>query len=157
MKKIILVSAAAVTLLFSGGSCVKDAVCQDKTVQSEQGTILNYASTHSITGTSHSSGIYYRIINPGSGPVATSGSGIKVKYTGKLMNDQIFDQQTTNAVGPLGLNGLIQGWQIGIPLIQEGGRIELIIPSSLGYGCNGFGSVPGNSVLYFDIELVDVI
>lgn len=157
MKKIFLISVSAAAILLSGSSCIKNAVCQDKTVQSEQATIQNYASAHGISGTSHSSGVYYRVISPGSGQVANLNSGIMVKYTGKLMNDQIFDQQTTNAVGPLGLGGLIQGWQIGIPLIQEGGKIELIVPSSLGYGCNGYGSIPGNSVLYFEIELVDVL
>ena len=155
-NKIALVSLFSI-FLFSQSSCVKDTVCKDKTVQSEESTIINYAATHGITATAHSSGLYYQIINPGSGATPTSSSGVKVKYTGKLMNDQIFDQQTTAAVGPLGLSGLIKGWQIGLPLIQKGGTIKLIIPSSLGYGCNGFGSVPGNSVLYFEIELVDVL
>lgn len=155
MKKTLFVSVVAALVLSSGISCVKNAVCKDKTVQSEQGTITTYASSHGITATAHSSGMYYQIINPGSGPTPGAGSKIWVKYTGRLMNDQIFDQQTT-AVGPLGLTGLIQGWQIGLPLIQKGGTIRLIIPSSLGYGCNGFGTVPGNSVLYFEIELTDV-
>lgn len=155
-KRLVLFSFFS-SILFSQSSCVKDAVCKDKTVQSEEATIINYAATHGITATAHSSGLYYQIINPGSGATPTASSGIKVKYTGKLMNDQIFDQQTSAAVGPFGLGGLIKGWQIGLPLIQKGGTIKLIIPSSLGYGCNGFGSVPGNSVLYFEIELVDVL
>lgn len=155
MKRTLL-SLFIVSLIFSGSGCVKDSVCKDKTVQSEQGTITNYAATHGITATAHSSGLYYQVINAGSGPAPAQGSRITVKYTGKLMNDQIFDQQTTAAVGPMALTGLIQGWQIGLPLIQKGGTIKLIIPSSLGYGCTGFGSVPGNSVLYFEIELVDV-
>lgn len=156
MKKFVLLFLFAVTA-FSFSSCVKDAVCKDKTIQSEESTIINYAATHGITATAHSSGIYYQIISPGSGPTPTTSSAVKVKYIGKLMNDQIFDQTTTDPAGPFGLGGLIKGWQIGLPLIQEGGKIKIIIPSSLGYGCQGFGSVPGNSVLYFEIELVDVI
>ena len=53
------------------------------------------------------------------------------------------------------LGSLIPGWQIGLPLIQKGGEIKLIVPSSLAYGC-GSGPLPPNSVLYFDIHLVDV-
>jgi len=50
---------------------------------------------------------------------------------------------------------LIAGWQIGLPLIHKGGEIKLIVPSSLAYGC-GNGPLPANSILYFDIHLVDV-
>jgi FKBP-type peptidyl-prolyl cis-trans isomerase FkpA len=46
---------------------------------------------------------------------------------------------------------------LGLPLIKKGGVIRLIIPSSLAYGCNAAGSIPGDSVLYFEVELVDVL
>jgi len=51
---------------------------------------------------------------------------------------------------------VISGWQIGIPLIQKGGFIKLIIPSALGYGCRGTGPIPGDAIIYFDIQLLDV-
>jgi len=72
------------------------------------------------------------------------------------MNGTVFDEQLTPNTEPWTLGGLIKGWIIGIPLIQEGGHIKLIIPSSLGYGCDQYYAIPGNSVLYFDIHLVDV-
>jgi FKBP-type peptidyl-prolyl cis-trans isomerase FkpA len=72
------------------------------------------------------------------------------------MNGQVFDEQLTPNATAWELKGLIQGWIIGIPLIQEGGHIKLIVPSSLGYGCDQYYSIPGNSVLYFDINLIDV-
>jgi FKBP-type peptidyl-prolyl cis-trans isomerase FkpA len=133
---------------------VKEAGCTDKTVQSEQAAIVNYAATNGISATAHSTGLYYHIVTPGSGPAPTLSSRVFVKYTGKLLNGTVFDTQTT-AVS-YGLGGLILGWQIGLPLIQKGGTIELIVPSSLAYGCRGFGLVPGNSILYFTIELTDV-
>jgi FKBP-type peptidyl-prolyl cis-trans isomerase FkpA len=71
-----------------------------------------------------------------------------------LLDGRVFDQQT-NAIKPAGLGTLIAGWQIGLPLIQKGGEIKLIVPSSLAYGC-GNGPLPANSILYFDIHLVDV-
>jgi len=99
------------------------------------------------------SGIFYQIITPGAGSVSYSGStNVTVNYTGKLLNGTIFDTTAGTAVTfPLG--GLIQGWQIGIPLIQPGGRIRLIIPSGLGYG-NGGGGLPANSVLDFTIDVI---
>jgi FKBP-type peptidyl-prolyl cis-trans isomerase len=154
MKKMFL-SLSLVVILFAGTGCIKDAVCIDKTVQSEQSAIIDYVNTQGITATAHSSGLYYQITNPGSGISPTSSSKVFVKYTGKLLNGTIFDSQPTTPVSFV-LGGTIQGFQIGLSLIQKGGTIKLIIPSALAYGCNGFGSVPGNSILYFDIELTDV-
>ena len=54
------------------------------------------------------------------------------------------------------LSGVIQGWQEGIPLFKEGGSGILLIPSALGYGSQSVGSIPANSVLIFDINLIDV-
>ncbi len=154
MKKI-LISLSVVMALFAGNGCIKDSVCKDKTVQSEQAEIIGYAATQGISATAHSSGLYYQVTNPGSGPTPNSGSRVFIKYTGKLLNGTIFDSQTTAPVA-YGLSGMIQGFQIGLPLIQKGGSIKLIVPSSLAYGCNGFGAVPGNSILYFEVELTDV-
>jgi FKBP-type peptidyl-prolyl cis-trans isomerase len=154
MKKILL-SIFVIITLFAGDGCIKDTVCKDKTVQSEQAEIINYAATQGISATVHSSGLSYQITNTGSGPSPTSGSKVLIKYTGKLMNGTIFDSQTAAPV-TYALDGMIQGFQIGLPLIQKGGTIKLIVPSSLGYGCNGFGAVPGNSILYFEVELTDV-
>jgi FKBP-type peptidyl-prolyl cis-trans isomerase len=75
-------------------------------------------------------------------------------YTGKLLNNTQFDA-SANPVSFL-LNGVIKGWQIAIPLIRKGGRIKMVIPSSLAYGCNGSGSIPPNSPLYFEVTLTDV-
>ncbi len=133
---------------------VKESACADKTVESEQAAILSYAAAQGITPTAHSTGLYYQIINPGSGPTPTLTSRVFVKYTGKLLNGTIFDQQT--APVSYGLGGMILGFQIGLPLIQKGGIIKIIVPSALAYGCRGYGLVPGNSILFFEIELTDV-
>lgn len=154
MKKILPLLFILIIIVFNACS-VKDTGCEDKTVQSEQATIVNYAATQGISATAHSSGVYYQIMNPGSGPTPSLSSTVSVKYTGKRLDGTIFDQQTTPV--SYGLGGLILGWQIGLPLIQKGGIIKLIVPSSLGYGCRGFGAVTGNTILYFEIELIDVL
>ena len=143
-------------LLFSSTGCLKDNGCQDKTVQSEQAAIVAYAAANGITATAHSNGMYYQVVNAGSGPTPTINSQISVRYTGKLLNGTLFDSQTGTPI-TFGLSGAIAGWQIGLPLIQKGGIFKLIIPSSFGYGCQGNGPIPANSILYFEIELVDVL
>lgn len=120
----------------------------------EEPQILAYAKADSLQVTKHSSGIYYQIINPGSGEAPSSNSTISVIYTGALLNGIIFDKETNPVSTNLG--AVIEGWQIGIPLIKKGGRIKLIIPSAYGYGCNGKGTIPPNSVLFFDVSLVNV-
>jgi len=137
-------------------SCIKPSDgCRNKTVGSEEGTITAYAAANGINATRHSTGLYYEIINQGSGATPTTSSNIKVTYTGQLLSGYTFDQQTS----PIELNlaQVIAGWQIGVPLIQKGGRIKLIVPSSLAYGCIVQGTIPANSILYFDITLVDVL
>jgi FKBP-type peptidyl-prolyl cis-trans isomerase FkpA len=136
--------------------CKKDKACSPKPPASEIPQIEAFATANGITATAHQSGLYYQVIDMGSGPKATSASRISITYTGKLMNGKIFDEQLTPNGALWALNGLIEGWIVGIPLINEGGHIKLIIPSSMAYGCEQYYEIPGNSVLYFDIHLVDV-
>jgi FKBP-type peptidyl-prolyl cis-trans isomerase FkpA len=117
--------------------------------------MLAYASANGMTMTAHSSGLYYEILNLGSGPTVTTSSKIKITYTGLLLDGTEFDRMDTPNTNPWLLAGLIEGWQIGIPLIQKGGRIRLLIPSALAYGCRDYGPIPGNSPLFFDVALVD--
>lgn len=141
-------------LVFNG--CSKDKSCKPKSVESEVPQMQAFAASNGINAAVHSSGLYYEIISPGNGSAASSNSMIKITYTGKLMNGTTFDEMTSPNAQAWPLTDLIKGWSIGIPLIKEGGRIKMIIPSSLAYGCEQYYSIPGNSVLYFDVTLVDV-
>jgi FKBP-type peptidyl-prolyl cis-trans isomerase len=101
-------------------------------------------------------GLNYQIINAGNATKPSATSKVFVRYTGKFIsNETVFDQQSDHTKTGWPLNQLILGWQSGLPLIGEGGSMRLIVPSSLAYGCSGNG-LPANSILYFDIELVDV-
>ena len=154
MKNGILAILVSFLLIMSGG-CIKDDVCNDKSIDSERSAITSYATANSINATAHSSGVYYEILTPGSGATPNSNSNVTVKYIGKRLDGTIFDDKSiTPATFRLG--DVILGWQSGLPLIQKGGKIKLIIPSSLGYGCKGFGTVPSNTILFFEIELIDV-
>ncbi|HEX7904150.1 MAG TPA: FKBP-type peptidyl-prolyl cis-trans isomerase [Chitinophagaceae bacterium] len=148
-----------VLAVMSNSGCLKQTTgntCTDKLVSSETPAMQAYASTNSITTTAHSSGLLYHIIDPGTGATPTGTSTLYVKYTAKYVSNNTLLEQATTSTNVGMLSGLIAGWQIGIPLIKKGGTIELIIPSSLAYGCSGRNPVPGDAILYFKIELVDV-
>ncbi len=143
------------SLLLIGGSCLKDKSCNARSISSEEPSLQTYATNNGITATRHSSGLYYQITNAGSGATPTINSTVSVRYVGKLFNGTVFDSQNGAPV-TFPLNSVIAGWQIGIPLISKGGTIKLIIPSAMAYGCTGYGSIPPDSPLYFEVNLVDV-
>ena len=123
-----------------------------KSSASEKDQMTSYAAKNNITYVSDPSGVLYQIITAGNSNKPRLTSTITVTYTGKLMNDKTFDSGTITYP----LNNLIAGWQIALPLVGEGGQIKILIPSSLGYGSSGSGSIPGNSPLYFDVSLSKV-
>jgi FKBP-type peptidyl-prolyl cis-trans isomerase len=132
--------------------------CSTKTNQPEidDQLIKNYLVSKQLTATKDASGIYYITTTVGTGTAPTSASTVEVKYIGSLMNGTVFDQTATDKTLTYALSGLIKGWQIGIPLMKVGGKATFYIPSGLGYGSRGIGSIPPNSVLIFDIELISV-
>ncbi|MBC7758712.1 MAG: FKBP-type peptidyl-prolyl cis-trans isomerase [Phormidesmis sp. FL-bin-119] len=141
-------------LLLVLGSCKKFDTGEQANI--DDSTILKFISDKNILAQKHSSGIYYQILSSGSGNISfTSNTTVSTKYTGRLLNGTVFDGTTTQPIS-FKLGQVISGWQIGIPLIQKGGKIRLLIPSGLAYGPNGQGPIPGNAVLDFDIELLDV-
>ena len=155
MKKAILI--LAFTGFFAAGCSINgDDNCVTKTVASEQARMEQLATSQGMVWIQHSSGLLYEVMNPGSGMTASSTSKIFVRYTGKLADGTVFDSLTDSNQSGWILGSMIAGWQISIPLIQEGGRIRVVIPSSLAYGCGFQGTIPSNAILYFDIELVDV-
>lgn len=137
-------------------SCLKkdnfDPVLQ---AQLDDATIVKFLADKNITAIKHSSGLYYQIILPGDGNFTyTNSTQVTVNYTGRLLSGAVFDKTSTPLQWTLGQ--LIVGWQIGIPLIQKGGKIRIFVPSQYGYGPQGYGPIPANAVLDFDIELIDV-
>lgn len=147
----LLVTALLVVVLTC---CSKDKGCKPVAPESEKGQIEQFMSANGLDSFKISNNIYYKVHNPGSGPTPTLSSIVEVTYVGLFMNGNIFDQSPSVISFPL--NQVIEGWQLGIPLIKKGGHISLIIPSTYAYGCVGNGSIPPNSVLFFDVRLVDV-
>lgn len=154
MKRNVWMAFLLAPFLFA--ACGKtNTECVPATVASEKAAMVAYCTANNITYTEHSSGILYEIIAPGLGVKPNLTNTVSAVYTGKLLNGTQFDA-SANPVSFL-LSGVIKGWQIGIPLINKGGRIKMVIPSSLAYGCTGQGSIAPNSPLYFEVTIADVL
>lgn len=121
------------------------ALADDKAIQ-------DYFLQNGMTpATKDPSGLYYTIVNPGTGPHPTVASNITVGYTATTLDGVLVDNKPSYYFAPL--DGLIDAWRIGIPKIGTGGTIILYAPSGLGYGNNANGATPANSVLIFNITL----
>lgn len=119
-----------------------------------QTTIDQYISDNNLTASETPEGLFYVLNEPGGAAKPNIESSIEINYVGKFIDGEIFDQSGDNPAN-FPLSNLIRGWQIGIPLMGRGGDGVFIIPPQLGYGEDGRATIPGNSVLIFDIELLD--
>jgi len=107
------------------------------------------------------SGLYYRDLVVGTGAEATTGSQVAIVYAGALPSGVQVDA-TKPGDAPLsfrierGSQRPVAGFEQGVKGMRVGGRRQVIIPPELGYGRNGYGPVPPNSVLVFTLELLSV-
>lgn len=148
MKRYILL---LVLFIAAFSSCKKDTPFDPvKQAAADDAAIQAYIKANNITATKDPSGLYYQVITPGTGAYPTISSSISGQYTGKLLNGTVFD---SGSIPNDPLTGFIAGWQIGIPHINTGGRILLLIPSALGYGNTTKQGIPANSVLIFTFDL----
>lgn len=109
--------------------------------------------------TSLDSGIQYKVLNKGSGKSPSVTDTVSVHYRGTLINGLEFDSSYKRGEPvTFGLGNVIRGWQEILPLMKEGDKWQVFIPSDLAYGPPGRpGSIIGpNSTLIFDIELMSV-
>jgi len=107
--------------------------------------------------TKSSSGLYMEVLEEGTGeePVIF-GSEVTIAYKGELLNGKVFDEKSIKAPLKSNLKGLIMGFQEGLLNQKAGAKLRLIVPPHLGYADNDLEKIPANSVLVFEIELVEV-
>lgn len=122
--------------------------------------IEQYLADNNISAQSTESGLRYVIDVEGSGDNPEPGDNVKVHYTGTLLDGTKFDS-SLDRNEPLdfaiGRGQVIPGWDEGIALLKPGGKGTLYIPSPLAYGERGAGgAIAPNSVLKFDVELIEV-
>lgn len=123
--------------------------------QLDEDIILQYISDNNLNAEPTGSGLYYVINSTGNGEFPNINSLVTVAFKGTLTDGTTFDQSSSNGI-TFPLSNVIQGWQEGIPLFSEGGSGILLIPSALGYGSQSVGNIPENSVLIFEVTLLNV-
>ena len=103
------------------------------------------------------SGLQYRVLQAGSGDAPKATDTVRVHYEGRLISGDVFDSSYQRGE-PVSfpLNGVIPGWSEGVQLMNPGAKFEFTIPSALAYGPAGTGPIPPNSVLVFDVELLEI-
>lgn len=104
------------------------------------------------------SGLQYRILTEGNGPVATDSTEVDVHYEGKLIDGTVFDSSYKRGkAATFRPSQVIKGWKEALTMMPEGSKWTLYIPAALGYGERGQGqTIPGNSTLIFDVEIIKV-
>ncbi|MGB5484736.1 FKBP-type peptidyl-prolyl cis-trans isomerase [Parasphingorhabdus sp.] len=101
------------------------------------------------------SGLQYKVIKPGEGPMPVVTDTALVKYEGRLRDGTIFD---ANEQTPMPVGGVVPGFSEALQLMQKGGEYRIWIPSDLAYGETSPGElVPPSSLLIFDVTLLDFI
>lgn len=106
------------------------------------------------------SGLQYEVITMGTGAKPTAESQVRVHYAGTLIDGTEFDSSYKRGEPAVfGVGQVIRGWVEGLQLMPVGSKWKLFIPSDLAYGPSGGpgGSIPPNSVLVFEVELLEIV
>lgn len=154
MKQFSLLLLMSVLLVMA---CGKEELDQSEV---DRNKILDYLETNNLTAIEDESGLFYIIDVPGTEEKPILSDSVEVKYLGYRTDGVVFDGTNIDGTTPdrtvnFLLDDLILGWEIGIPKFGAGGNGVLLVPSGLGYGNRALPGLPANSVLIFDMELVD--
>ena len=164
MKKVLL--GLLVVSVFAG--CLKGDnkqecnynECSKVAPASEIQALQSYLTSNGITATQHCSGLFYSITQEGTGVRPSYCSTVTINYEGKLTNGTVFDRAPqpppNDRPATFNLADVIAGFRNGVPLVKTGGKVTLYLPPSLGYGSLQQGSIPANSILIFNVELLGV-
>lgn len=119
---------------------------------------LDKMATEGFTKTE--SGLLYKVITPAAEGAAkpTATDQVSVNYAGTFTDGKEFDSNADR--GPFNFSlagGVIKGWLEGVALMNVGSKYRFIVPPELGYGSRPQGPIPAESVLVFDVELLDII
>lgn len=106
------------------------------------------------------SGLQYKVVSsgPATGPSPKPGDIVKVHYEGKLISGEVFDSSfARNKPALMPLDGLVAAWMEALPKMHVGDEWVLYVPPELGYGPEGAGPIPPNSVLIFRVKLLGML
>ncbi len=147
MKRTIVFLLVAVVVLYIGYSFIPSK----NSAQDEVAVITNKNTTIE--------GMTIEDLKVGTGKTAEAGTMVSVHYVGTLTNGAKFDSSRDRGnpfTFALGAGQVIEGWDRGVVGMKVGGLRKLTIPPDLAYGNRAIGSIPANSTLVFEVELLDV-
>lgn len=156
MRSITLKAVLAVALALA--ACSKQAEADPNALAEAQAYLAENAKKPGVK--TLPSGLQYQIVRTGpeNGVRPTLRDEVKVHYEGKLPDGTVFDSSfERGAPAVFGVQGLIAAWEEALPLMQPGDEWVLVVPPDLGYGAEGAGPIPPNSVLIFRLQLIDVL
>jgi FKBP-type peptidyl-prolyl cis-trans isomerase FkpA len=141
--------------------------------KAEPAKIKKYIDDNKLVGTTTPSGLFYVITKPGTGDKPAVGDSAEVFYTAKFLTGKIFEtnvkevaqknktfnpmQQYKALHVPVGVKGVIPGWDEGLQLLNKGAKATFVIPSKLAYGEQGYQMIQPFTPLVFEVEMVSII
>ncbi len=132
------------------GACGKDD--PDRRAERDREKILEYLAEQGWEYYELESGVFIVMEEEGSGSHPHEGSTVRMSYQGYLLDGTMFD--SANNVN-IFLPNTVRGFREGVMEFRRGGEGVILIPSALGYGSSGTGTIPRNSVLIFHVEIID--
>ena len=151
----------------------KEAAGAVEQLASDIAEIDGYLQIEGIEAQATEEGLRYIILEQGTGPTAQVGQTVLVNYTGRMLSGAMFDSSVEadaregdvyderRTYEPLdftlGQGQVIEGWDLGIGLMNVGAKARIFIPSPLAYGSRQRSEViTANAILVFDVELVSI-
>lgn len=134
----------------------------EKQNKADDAAIQKYIKEKGLQPQKTNSGLYYVVTQQGTGAKPMPGQVVSVNYVGTTLDGKEFDSSKNPALMgkplefPIGQGQVIRGWDEGIALLNKGSKATLLVPSTMGYGPQDTPKIPANSVLRFDVELVDI-
>ena len=103
-------------------------------------------------------GLVYRELEAGTGPMPTASNKVRVHYRGTLVDGTEFDSSLDGEPLEFPLDGVIPCWTEGVQMMRTGGKAELVCPAEIAYGDRGAGSdIPPGAALVFEVQLLDIV
>lgn len=154
MRSVLKFSLLSLLMAFVFSGCEKE---YESIEEVDEQKIRNYIAAQNLTLTKDPSGIYYQVVNPGTGATPKNSEVVYFTFTAKSIDGK--EYYTSKSYTSLSnFLGYIKpdGWRLALSKINKGGKVRVVLPSSLGFGRNGSGIFEGNEVLDSELELLDV-
>ena len=117
--------------------------------------IERYLKKKNIKCTRSSSGLYYKIVDPGEGDLIKLKDRVSFTYKGTFLNGKVFDERQEPV--EFSVQTLIGAWKEVMLYLRPGGKAFIVTPPQLGYGEHDLDDIPPNSILVFELEVKSVL